>query len=207
MKFLILRPSDGKTLDPRGLKLASSDALHKAAPVIGEADTEDEAARAVRRLEPDAVPMIFQVPVGSGHMVLLGLLNDQFARQRVNVEAEIPFVMFVQAVPEYDADRQRLKKGHGFTEDTWRLRPVCPDLYESHEVELRATDLRVPAFTQARVGYHNGRLTVFVEVGGIELSMTFTDDLQLVERPQIAGDGNISHVGPALERLGRGDAQ
>lgn len=191
MRYQILKPN--QPLDPRRLELGSLEALTNRAPVIAECATEAECAAQARRLLPDAIAMVFLLEIGAGKSIVLGLTAREEDRQGVQADGEIPFALLVYATTENAMERQRMRRGEPpFTEAQWKLRPVCPDLYRTEEVELRATDLRVPAFTTARIGSHNGRLTIYVEIGGIEMSMTFADpDLEIGLR---AGHGAVSAV-------------
>lgn len=178
MRYVILKPPTGTTIDPRMRSYASFDELHAAAPPLAECDTEQECARQVRLMYPDAVtlPMRINLANGKAQTVVLGVIDDDKARQTVNVDAEIPFVCLVQAISENDAERMRMKKGDSpFAAITWRLQPVCPSLYKSSPVEVRSTDAMAPVFTTARIGTHRGRLCVFVEAHGVEFSVLFED--------------------------------
>ncbi len=196
MLFYILRPPvttdktshrsgvDYHTFDPRYSKLASWNDLHLLVPPIGDGViTEAEAVAQVRELYPDAVGMPFPLTIGSGQTVLLGFVVDM--QVQINPDAAIPFVLFVQAVSENDFDRKLLKKGESpFDRKLWRLPPVCPKFGQTHAVEIRMSEWDVPTFGKAKVGYdHKGRLTMFAEVGGTTLSVSFENGmLQIVEK-------------------------
>lgn len=188
MRYLILKPRSGP-IDPRGLDLASQAALHEAIPPISEHDTEEDAARRARRFLPDAVALPMPVRVGSGHTVLLGFISEEDQRRAVDPDAALPFVLFVQPVTQTDHERAKLKKGASpFRMDVWKLWPICPDIYEPAGVELRATEFPSPVFTEARHGAHNGRLTIFVQVGESQMSMVFDNpELKLVD----SGDADL----------------
>jgi hypothetical protein len=142
-----------------------------------DCETEGQAVAYVRRLLPDAVAMPVPVAIGSGQTFLLGIVAD--GSRRIDPDGEIPFALCVQAVAQNDADRHRAKKGPVFDRLLWKVKPVCPELAQSYKVELRASDLDVPAYVDAKVGHHNGKLVIYVELGGIEMSLGF-DDPELV---------------------------
>lgn len=188
MRYLILKPST-PSIDPRSLKLPDMAALHDLIPLVSECSSEEEAARCVRNMLPDAASMIVPVVIGVGQTFLLGMLEDGSAK--IDPDRPMPFALVVQAVAESDADRWAMKKAiqrnePPFREELWKLRPVIPMLFKTESVELRASDLRVPAYVDAKIGAHNGRLTIYVELGGIEMSLTFKNPaLELVERDDL----------------------
>ena len=178
MRYLILQPPTGQTIDPRTTSFGSFEDLYKLAKPLAEFSTEQECAKQVRLMYPDAVtlPMRINLANGKAQTVVLGVIDDEKARQTVDVDKAIPFVCLVQAVSDNDAERMRLKKGDPpFAAITWRLKPVCPAVYKSTPVEVRATDATAPVFTSARIGTHRGRLCVFVEAHGVEFSVLFED--------------------------------
>jgi len=162
MRYLILAPTD--PIDPRHLELKSSDALHELAPVVMDCASEKHAAQFVRNRYPEAVAMPVPVTIGSGKTVFLGFVDDP--SRKIDPDAPIPFVMFVQCVPQ---------KAAGFTREFWKIPVVKPEMAKTHQIDLRHTDLDVPVFTEARVGTHNGRLAIHVEIGGVEFSIRFQD--------------------------------
>lgn len=173
MRYLVLKPRD--PFDPRALRITSLADLHNHIPTVADCDRERDAVTAVRSMYPDAVGMPCPIHVGSGDMWLLGFVEE--AWKPINPDAVIPFCVFVQLVAENAMDKATLqrKPAHAFDRQLWKLPIVRPELGASHEVEIRASDLEVPAFVNARVGTYNGRLTIYAEVGGIEMSMTFRD--------------------------------
>jgi hypothetical protein len=176
MRYLILKPTEA--VDPRELELASLANLHAAMPAVMDCETEAQAVAYVRRVLPDAVAMPVPVAIGSGQTFLLGIVAD--GSRRIDPDGEIPFALCVQAVAQNDADRHRMKKGQVFDRLAWKVKPVCPELAHAYKVELRASDLDVPAFVDAKVGHHNGRLVIYVELGGIEMSLGFVEPMAIV---------------------------
>ncbi len=207
MRYQILKPI-GETFDPREYDLKSAADLYSHVTSIADLDSEQQAADYTRHILPNATVMPIPIEVGSGQTVLLGFINDEQARRIANPDREIPFVLFVQAISTNDADRHRIKRGGrggAFDRLIWKVRPVRPEMQRTFPVELRATDLEVPTFTDAKVGYHDGKLTMYVEVGGIEMSLTF-QQLGLVlnesESPAtVPVDGGSSE----LDRIGSVD--
>ncbi len=173
MRYQILVPPN--PTDPRELEIKSSDMLNDVLPIVMDCETEAQAVRYVRARYHDAVAMPFPVKVGSGEIVLLGIVPDP--QRVIDPHGEIPFVMFVRMVAQHDADRHRLKKGPagGFDRTLWKVPVINPELASTYQVDLRATDLEVPTFTGAHVGSHEGRLVIYVNVGGIEMSIRFED--------------------------------
>lgn len=177
MRFVILKPAC--PVDPRDLKIASTSALHESMPPWLEVATEKEAVAEVRRLYPDAVAMPVPVVIGSGQTFLLGIVDDP--ARTVDPDEQIPFVLVVQPLPQHDGDRHQLKKGPPFDRGLWKLKPIRPELGHEVDVEIRATDAEVPIFTKARIGAdHHGRPTIYAAVAGVEMSLSFDDDVSIV---------------------------
>jgi hypothetical protein len=171
MRYLILKPT--KPTDPRELELASLADLHAVMVPVIDCENESQAVRQVRKMFPNAVGMPVPISIGSGKSFLLGFVEE--ANQVIDPDGAIPFAVCVQAIAQNDADRHAMKKGPAFDRALWKIKPIIPDLGTSHRVELRATDLEVPAYVDAKVGHHNGKLTIYVELGGVEMSLSFVD--------------------------------
>jgi hypothetical protein len=174
MRFQILKPA--KAFDPRSTTFRSLDELRELAKLHVECKDERAAVDFVRREYPGAVALIFPVAIGSGDTVLLGFVNDDEQRRALDPSGEVNFVMLVQPIAEHEAERQLIKRmgGKVFSRELWKVRVERPGIFKRQSVELRAGDLEVPAFTDALIGHgSDGRLVIFVEVGGIEMSLHF----------------------------------
>lgn len=172
MLYLVLRPPH--PFDPRDSEFRSMDNLHECIPIAMHCDTEREAVAYVRSRFPDAVAMPVPVPVGSGEIVLLGFVADP--SRPVSDQDDIPFILFVQAMAG-----GKTAKRSAFDRSLWKVPVIRPELYGECDVDLRATDLEVPSFTKARIGHRDGKQVIYVEVGGIEMSLMFLDpEIQLI---------------------------
>lgn len=185
MRYLILQPRD-KTFDPRFVELKSTAHLHELMPPLADCATEREAVSCARRVYPNALAMPFTVKVGSGIIVLLGFVEH--ANEEVDPDDVIPFVMIVQPIGQTDGDRAILRRAADgrepvFDRKAWRLKPVQPAVYKTLPIEWRTTELDVPAHLDAHVGYENGRLVIYAEMGEHALSIALQSDrYELVER-------------------------
>lgn len=181
MKYLILKPT--KPFDPRTLKLQTTTDLHAVMPPVIECETEREAVERVRRIIPDGAAMPCPLKIGAVEVVLLGLVDDP--ERQVSADSEIPFALCVQAISQNSGDTYQLKKNPRaiFEAALWRIPPIRPELAEEVNVEVRGTDLSLPIFTTARIGAdRHGRSTIYVDIGGISVSITLTDELLQVRR-------------------------
>lgn len=200
MRYMILKPQ--APIHPQQLDVASLDHLYAFAPVIVEAKSEREAVSAVRKVHPGAVAMIMPAQIGVGRVCLIGLIDDDTQRRQVDIDKPIPFALLVHPMADTDADRQFMKRRpqDAFDRALWKVPPQSPDLFKAHGIELRATDLDVPGFTTAKVGHIDGKLVVYVEIGGIEMSMHFDNPaLQLVELPppdELEDTGRVAKLEP-----------
>lgn len=175
MRYKILRPSS--PTDPRAFDFGSINDLYNACPVATEYELEQEAVDYARGVHPDLVAMPIKVPIGSGHVVLLGLVAHD---NQCDPELAIPYVMFVQAVPENNRDRTTLTRSNHpqYHRELWkpdvRRPPSCVESTR-HEVSIRATELEayrsVPAFAFRR----EGKLVIYAQVGDAEISLEFVD--------------------------------
>lgn len=173
MLYQILLPP--APLDPRQLGAASLDRLYEAMPCLIECDLEEEAVQAVHNVHPGAIAMPVPVPMGSGEVMLLGILDDV---RKVPTETApgILFSMFVYAVAESGSDRTRIKERKQFSRRAWRTPVQVPNLdVRTQPVEVRAADLETPMRVEANVGRVSGHLVVHCEVGGIAMSIRFED--------------------------------
>lgn len=187
MRFCVRQPKE--PTDLRDFKFETIADLDTMTPVVASYATELEAKYHVRRLWTGAVVMPFPVTIGSGQTVLLGVLVD--ASRPVSAGSRIPFDMFVQPVSESDADRDRIRhylagKRELWNRELWRVKPIRPDMYKNVAVEVRATELEVPFFTQAKIGHVEGRLVMFLELGDHEISVHFDDPAVTFERQRDA---------------------
>ena len=175
MRYRILKPSSH--IDIRKHTFTSLDALEIIACPIGltPLDSEDEAVVQTRLFYPDAIGMPVAVTVGSGQMWLMAFVDDHADRE-LDSAAEIPFVMFVRAVPESTRDRLRIAQHAMFDQKKWRP-PIHRPLVTGctvHPVEIRATDLPTPMHASALVGKTaDGSPVIVLEVAGVQMSIRF----------------------------------
>lgn len=174
MKFKILQP--GAVKDPRDLSLRSIDHLLETIPQVAEERVEEDVVAHVRDICPDAVAMPFPVEVGSGKIWLLGFVEN--AHVRINPDDTIAFVLFVAAIAETDMDRTRFRKGPPFDRKKWRLLPVVPSGLgvTKHRAQLRSTDLEFPVEVDVTAGFRGRQLTLYLELGGVAMSLGFYDE-------------------------------
>lgn len=200
MRYQVLIPP--APMDPRMLKLESLDALLKVAPEASVHLTETGTSQHIRHRWPDAVAMPMPVAIGSGDCMLLAIVADP--TRLIGADVMIPCVAFVRPMADNDAEKRSMKRNPGkiFSRGLWKVPVIKPELNALHRVEIRANDLEVPMFTGARVGYHEGRLTIYVEVGESEMSIRFEDPrLQIVSGVPTTVD--VDDVeGNELDRLG-----
>ena len=179
MRYLILRPVS--PADPRHLAIDGIPHLHELFPLTVECESEEEAVETVRSMYPDAVAMPIPLKIGSGEMFILGIVADVTdapvpARWSDPTDVVIPFVLLIQAVAEDSRERKDIRDRAHFSAHRWKAPVREPtDNVVEYTVELRATDLANPVVTTARVGEHDGRLTIYCVIGGIEMSMKFTE--------------------------------
>lgn len=173
MRYRILRPVT--PIDLRLYEFDSLTALYDAAPVASECHLEQEAVDYVREVHPDAMAIPFTVEVGSGNVMLLGFVPHDAP---YDAESNILFVMFVYAIPDNERDKARIKAHEQYNQHKWKapvIRPPSCALATTHRVAVRATDLPVYAATEAKVFYRDDRMVVYMEIGGVEMSMEFLD--------------------------------
>lgn len=175
MRYRILKPT--KPTDPRSLQLGSLAVLDAILSPIFECATEKECVKHLRSMCDGGVAMPVPVTIGSGQSYLLGFVEDEMAVRRVDPDQEIPFVLFVHPVAENDDDRRVIKAAGArlFDRKLWKVPVVCAELAKTYDVEIRASDAEVPVFTTARVGHHKGKLVIYAEAAGVELSIAFDD--------------------------------
>lgn len=187
--------------DPRDIDHSSADILRSQAPIVAEYPSEEMVAMEARHRWPDAAAMVIPLEIGTGETRVIGLVAD--AHAAVGEQTKIPCTAIVYAAPDTDADRQRIKRRVAFNRGLWKMPVTRPEFAAIHRVEIRATDLEVPSFTEARVGYYEGRLVIYAELGGIELSIRFDDpavQLSVSGAPAtVAADGR--DVSGALDRI------
>jgi hypothetical protein len=198
MRYVILKPKD-ETYDPSQTRYESSDDLMAFLTPIADLGAEGPAAEYVRAILPDATAMVVPVHIGSGSSLFLGLITDVDARRQVNLDKHLPFVLLVRAISDQRDSAMTRKKP--FDQRLWSLRPMRPDLGKTYPVEVRSSDAGAPVFTEARVGFYNGRLVVYVEAEGVRFSIGFQDlglELKESEAPaSVAVDGSSE-----LDRIG-----
>jgi hypothetical protein len=192
MRYTILRPSE--PTDPRSLTFAHLDELRTMLPSITDCDLEVQAMQEVRKLYPNAVVMPVPLELGSGHVQLLGVLPDVGAPR--DPGGKIPFVLFVQAIPQHDGDRRAVKKREQFSRRLWRtpvLEPVhgatngmLPEI-EDLDIELRTSEIDNPLTITAQVfsrpdrqGF--GHRVICFQVGDAKVSIEFSDPMVRVGR-------------------------
>ncbi len=164
--------------DARELDLSSYDTLRELATVT-DFPSEDQVVKAARKRWPDAAAIVMPLTIGIAETHVIALVND--AHAKVSADTRIECVAIIYAASDTADDRKRIKQKAAFTRELWRMPVTRPELAHSHRIELRATDLEVPSFTEARVGTYEGRLVIYAELGGIELSIRFEDPrVQLV---------------------------
>lgn len=179
MRYTILKPSG--PFDPRRAEYPSLDHLREKMPSTADCELESQAAEAVRELYPDAIAMPVPIRIGSGEMLLLGILA---CAQPVDLEGPIPFVGFVQAVPQHNMDQVAIKKRRQFNRTLWKA-PVLAPRGDAHEVkvELRASDLEIPSRVVARMyrraDKRGGRPVLYLDLNGVEMSVEFLDSIPL----------------------------
>jgi hypothetical protein len=176
--------------DPRHRHADSLDTLFQGMDSFGRFHDELDAVEAVRGVYPDAVAMPVILEVGSGSVMVLGLLESSSVP--TDPSGRIPFVMLVQAVGDNGNDRMRMRKQQQFTERLWQAPVADPKTdIDFYKVEVRATDLRASASVPAAVGRDmSGRLVIRVEVGGVSMSMTFDDPRATLSRtPSASSSG------------------
>lgn len=202
MKYLILKPKDD-TYDPSRTRYESSDDFMSNFTALADVGSEAAAAEYVRAILPDATAMVVPVQIGSGSSLCLGLITDVSARQKINLDDHLPFVIVVRAIS--DARDSSIDRRKPFDQRRWALRPMKPDLGKTYDVEVRSSDAGAPVFTQARVGFRNGHLVVYIEAEGVQFSVGFQDaGLELKQSEAAASVG--SDGSSELDRIGAGPA-
>lgn len=181
MRYAILRPLE-PTFDPRHVELKDYAHLHELLPPVAELETETEAVSCARRMYPGALAMPMPLKIGSGHTVALGFVEDP--SEPFDQDDDIPFVLFVQPLPQSDLDRRSIwaaiNKGKPlFDQRAWSLKPVRPELHRTMAIEWRTSELDAPAYLDARVGYEDGRLVIYAEMGEHSMSIMLPKGLVL----------------------------
>lgn len=204
MRYLILKPRH-LHFDPRHDLIKSAEHLHELVTPIADCATEAEAVSCVRRAYPGAIGMPMSVRIGTGATVLLGFVEDP--SRPIDPDEDLPFVVLVQPVSQSPSDRKDIERAvegrvQLFDRVLWRLKPVQPALYRTRQIEWRTSELDAPVFLDARVGYDNGHLVIYVEVGDQSMSIGFREmGLELVERDDLkAVTGHATT--PMLDRIG-----
>jgi hypothetical protein len=168
------------TLDPRKRTFDSLEAFTGAAPEVEvalSADTEMACILELRKRWPNAIVMPIPVELGSGSTIMLGVLPT--VRGGVERGAEIPFVAFVRAQAENEADKKLFRKeAHRmiFDPSVWKtpLDEPSSSFPMRTNIEMRSTDLDLPIMIDADVGRNaNGELVIAFDVGGGRASLTF----------------------------------
>lgn len=177
MRYELLLPADPKTpVDPRRFDAIRSIAdLNFWLKQHSMHDIERSAVDAVRQMYPDGLAMPVPVRVGSGTVWLLGII-ESIRRQPTDAEDDIPFVLFVRAVPEGERDRDKIKtQAHRiFHREAWKIPVAMPAvILDTVRAELRASDLENPNLVSVVVGVTRGRNVLFLEINGVKMSLTF----------------------------------
>jgi hypothetical protein len=175
--------------DPRHRRADSLEELFGGMQVEQYSD-ELDAVAAVRKAHPNAVAMPMQLQVGSGSVLVLGVVAS--TQTPIDPNGRIPFVTLVHATANNGPDRARMRKQQQFTERLWQAPVAQPKTdIDFYKVEVRATDLRASASVPAAVGRDaTGRLVIRVEVGGVEMSMTFDDPRATLSRSPSASSSD-----------------
>lgn len=138
----------------------------------------------VRETYPESIALPFPVRVGSGELIMLGIIES--ARVAFNQNEPLPFVWVIQPVGDGSSrERARIGSPTVFDRGLWKPAIFKPDAATTEilPVEVRATDLAAPVTTSARVGRVNGKLCIYLDVDGVELSVVFDGvDWELVNR-------------------------
>lgn len=209
MRYQVLIPPS--PVDPRDEEFPSADDLYRVLPVAGVHPTERAAASMVRDRFPDAAGMPMVVDLGSGQVMLLGFVADP--ERPIDPDDAIPFACFVRVLADTDADRVYLAKlqkmgNSPFKRELWKIPVHKPELARRMRVDLRSTDLEVPAFVEMSVGSHEGHLTLHAEIGEFQMSIRFADPrVQVVVassaglsmNPDNSPDNSPNHVPGASE--------
>lgn len=169
-------------LDPRRRTFDSLEAFDGAAPEVDLAstvsgETETCAILEMRKRWPNAIVMPLPVELGSGRTIMLGVLPS--VRGGVERGAEIPFVAFVRAQSENDADRKLFRKeAHRliFEPGIWKAPLDEPRMSRHTQIEMRSTDLDLPMMVDADIGNNAaGEIVIAFDVGGGRVTLTFPD--------------------------------
>lgn len=171
MRYLMLKAST--PTDTRYRTFDSVEEFHAAwGGVVSEHESELEAVTAVRWMYPDAVGMPAPVPIGSGKVVVMALLERS---QPIDTGGVIPFVAVVQAVPENGLEKHAIKKMRHFDKKLWMVPVVKPRDGQVFKCELRSNQIEVPLRPDVVIGHDRGRLVMHVTVGDIQNSYIFDD--------------------------------
>lgn len=176
MRYTILEPAFTPTFDLRAYEFASTDEIYERLKPVREFSLEPDAATCIFNMFPDALAMPVPVKIGSDTSWMLGIIENG-TRPR-DVDAEIPFIRFVRAMPERDKERKLVGSHKHWTAALWRTPVATPTTSTASftPVEVRATDLDHPAVVNAMFGHtEDGRSVVRCELNGIAVSFTFND--------------------------------
>lgn len=178
MRYVIYRPHS--TIDLRRVSFASLEDLRTTYPVHCECDTERQAVDAVRELYPDAIGMPVPIEFGSGEARVLGVLAGP---GKIDLDASIPFVLFVHAVAESNLDKMAIKRNTHWNGSAWKPPVLAPKgAAQLVHAEIRASDLNIPtrvvAHAYRRADRLGKTLVIYAEVNGIEMSIELLDELR-----------------------------
>ncbi len=185
MRYLLLVPSS--PLDPRFINARNHDELLLAFQSSSKIATEAEVVTAVRDKWPDAIVMPVPVSVGSGKVVLLGVLPDIYKHNEVNPggsmgKGDIPFVACVQAISETKHDLRAAS--NPWSRALWKIPLDTRGPFVDHiDVEMRVSDRDTPMVVKMRASSHGDpvtgarRLVLCGEVPGERTAMSLSFDL------------------------------
>lgn len=186
MKYVVMLPDAAGPADPRHVTIKNMNHLYDMFAPQVECETEEEVVRVVRAAYPNAIAFPMPVRVGSGTLMMLGVLSDsaKFPRGQDPRSAMFPFVMVVSAWADSACDRKLLNRNRQFNTELWRAPVIVPDEDVcTHAAELRSSDLGYPAQVNVDVGRANGHIVLHLSFLGVEMSLVFNAaSLDLVDR-------------------------
>lgn len=183
MRYIVRKPTE--PFDPRKRTFGTPEEFYASAPALYDGYDESEAASVVNHELPDVLPLILYTQVGASRASMLGFL-DVPSDARIDTNADLPFVMFVEAIPGGIVDKKAIKRNKHFNMKMWMPRVVTPEDSLITPIEVRSTALSVPMRVAARVGKHGGKFAVQFEIGGVTTSIVFQSEHVL---DYVTGDG------------------
>lgn len=187
MLFQIYMMTAGATHDPRHTKhkdLAHFEGLYSNSQAYGN---ETAALKFVRELYSDALAVPIPVEIGSGKVIMLGVVASPTDTVKIREEsnAELPFVAIVRAVPETTGERNDLKKREAgvFTMRLWAVPSVDKPTGGISVVPMtiRAKAQGFPMITDATIGLQHGKVAIHAEWAPGESAVWLIDAEDLKE--------------------------